>query len=301
VPTGVKIFTWLFTMYKGRIRFETPMLWTLGFIVTFSIGGMTGVLLAVPGADFMLHNSLFLIAHFHNVIIGGAVFGYMAGLTYWFPKMFGFRLNDKLGRIAFWCWLVGFYLAFMPSYVLGFMGMTRRLNHFDNPEWRPWLIVEVIGVGVILCGVASQALQIFISVRNRHAYADKTGDPWDGRTLEWATASPPPFYNFAEQPVVDDLDAYWGIKERGVSTLNHTDYRQIHMPRNTAAGLVMSVFAFICSFALVWHIWWLVIVSLLATVVTLVVRSMDEDTDYFVPAEEVARIEQARLKQLAEA
>ncbi|WP_122860568.1 cbb3-type cytochrome c oxidase subunit I, partial [Pseudomonas viridiflava] len=301
VPTGVKIFTWLFTMYHGRVRFETPMLWTIGFIVTFSIGGMTGVLLAVPGADFLLHNSLFLVAHFHNVIIGGAVFGYMAGLTYWFPKAFGFRLNDRLGRLSFWCWIVGFYFAFMPSYVLGFMGMTRRLNHFDNPEWRPWLMLELIGVAIILVGVAGQALQLFVSIRNRHTTRDTTGDPWDARTLEWATASPPPVYNFAEQPKVDDLDAYWGMKERGVSTLSHTDYRAIHMPRNTAAGLIISLFALIASFALVWHIWWLAAFGLVASVVTMVIRSNDDDIDYFIPAQEVAEIEQARLKELAEA
>jgi cytochrome o ubiquinol oxidase subunit 1 len=277
------------------------MLWTLGFIATFSIGGMTGVLLAVPGADFMLHNSLFLIAHFHNVIIGGAVFGYMAGLTYWFPKAFGFMLNDKLGRTAFWCWLVGFYFAFMPSYVLGFMGMTRRLNHFDNPEWRPWLLLELVGVAIILCGVGCQALQLLVSILHRHENRDLTGDPWDGRTLEWATASPPPPYNFAEQPRVDDLDAYWGIKERGVSTLHHTDFRSIHMPRNTSAGLVMSLFTLICGFALVWHIWWLAIAGLLATVVTLIVRSTDEDTDYFIPAAEVARLERIHMKEAAEA
>ncbi|ROM33857.1 cytochrome o ubiquinol oxidase subunit I [Pseudomonas poae] len=298
VPTGVKIFTWLFTMYKGRIRFETPMLWTLGFIVTFSIGGMTGVLLAVPGADFLLHNSLFLIAHFHNVIIGGAVFGYMAGLTYWFPKAFGFTLNDRLGKISFWCWIIGFYFAFMPSYMLGFMGMTRRLNHFNNPEWRPWLMLELVGVGIILCGVASQALQLYVSIRHRAKNRDKTGDPWDGRTLEWATSSPPPLYNFAEQPTVDDLDAYWAMKERGTRVTRLTDYRQIHMPRNTSAGLIMSGFTLVCGFALVWHIWWMAILGLVATVVTLVIRSNDADTDYFIPAQEVARIEHARLNDL---
>ncbi|TFF14522.1 cytochrome o ubiquinol oxidase subunit I [Pseudomonas sp. BCA14] len=300
VPTGVKIFTWLFTMYKGRIRFETPMLWTLGFIVTFSIGGMTGVLLAVPGADFLLHNSLFLIAHFHNVIIGGAVFGYMAGLTYWFPKAFGFTLNDRLGKISFWCWIIGFYFAFMPSYMLGFMGMTRRLNHFNNPEWRPWLMLELVGVGIILCGVASQALQLYVSIRHRAKNRDKTGDPWDGRTLEWATSSPPPLYNFAEQPTVDDLDAYWAMKERGTRVTRLTDYRQIHMPRNTSAGLIMSGFTLVCGFALVWHIWWMAILGLVATVVTLVIRSNDADTDYFIPAQEVARIEHARLNDLVQ-
>ncbi|KPA99178.1 cytochrome o ubiquinol oxidase subunit I [Pseudomonas asplenii] len=301
VPTGVKIFTWLFTLYKGRVRFETPMLWTLGFIVTFSIGGMTGVLLAVPGADFLLHNSLFLIAHFHNVIIGGAVFGYMAGLTYWFPKAFGFRLNDKWGKTAFWCWLIGFYFAFMPSYVLGFMGMTRRLNHFNNPEWRPWLMLELIGVAIILCGVACQAVQLWVSIRDRDKNRDKTGDPWDGRTLEWATASPPPVYNFAQQPVVDELDAYWGMKERGISTLTHTDYRQIHMPSNTSAGLLISLFTFICGFALVWHIGWLAVLGLVAAGVALIVRSHDEHTDRFIPAQEVAVIEKTRLQHLTEA
>ncbi|MCW1246235.1 cytochrome o ubiquinol oxidase subunit I [Pseudomonas sp. SAICEU22] len=301
VPTGVKIFTWLFTMYRGRVRFETPMLWTVGFIVTFSIGGMTGVLLAVPGADFLLHNSLFLIAHFHNVIIGGAVFGYMCGLTYWFPKAFGFKLHDRLGRAAFWCWITGFYFAFMPSYFLGFMGMTRRLNHFNVPEWEPWLLAELLGVGIILCGVSCQILQFYFSIRQRHQNRDLTGDPWDGRTLEWSTASPPPFYNFAQQPVVEGIDAYWGMKERGQKTAVEADFQNIHMPRNTAMGLVISLFSLIMCFALVWHIWWLAIVGLVATVGGVIWRSADDDIDYYVPAEEVARIENQRIKMLAEA
>ncbi|MFL6536040.1 MAG: cytochrome o ubiquinol oxidase subunit I [Pseudomonas sp.] len=301
VPTGVKIFTWLFTMYRGRVRFETPMLWTVGFIVTFSIGGMTGVLLAVPGADFLLHNSLFLIAHFHNVIIGGAVFGYMCGLTYWFPKAFGFKLHDRLGRAAFWCWITGFYFAFMPSYFLGFMGMTRRLNHFNVPEWEPWLLAELLGVGIILCGVSCQILQFYFSIRQRHQNRDVTGDPWDGRTLEWSTASPPPFYNFAQQPVVEGIDAYWGMKERGQKTAVEADFQNIHMPRNTAMGLVISLFSLIMCFALVWHIWWLAIVGLVATIGGVIWRSADDDIDYYVPAEEVARIENQRIKMLAEA
>ena len=218
VPTGVKIFTWLFTMFRGRIQFTTPILWTLGFIVTFSIGGMTGVLLAVPGADFVLHNSLFLIAHFHNVIIGGAVFGYLAGFAYWFPKAFGFTLNERLGKYAFWCWIVGFYLAFMPLYVLGFMGMTRRLNHYDNPAWTPWLIAAFCGALVIMVGIIFQIAQLVVSIRDREKNRDLTGDPWDARTLEWSTSSPPPFYNFAEQPHVNDLDAHWETKERGVQS-----------------------------------------------------------------------------------
>jgi cytochrome o ubiquinol oxidase subunit 1 len=272
------------------------MLWTVGFIVTFSIGGMTGVLLAVPGADFLLHNSLFLIAHFHNVIIGGAVFGYLCGLTYWFPKAFGFKLHDRLGRAAFWCWIIGFYFAFMPSYFLGFMGMTRRLNHFNVPEWEPWLLAELLGVGIILCGVVCQILQIYFSIRQRHQNRDLTGDPWDGRTLEWSTASPPPFYNFAQQPVVEGIDAYWGMKERGQKTAVEADFQAIHMPRNTAMGLVISLFSLIMCF-----IWWLAIVGLVATIGGVIWRSADDDIDYYVPAEEVARIENQRIKMLAEA
>ncbi|MBW5414954.1 cytochrome o ubiquinol oxidase subunit I [Pseudomonas sp. MAG002Y] len=299
IPTGVKIFTWLFTMYKGRIRFTTPMMWTIGFIITFSIGGMTGVLLAVPGADFVLHNSLFLIAHFHNVIIGGAVFGYFAGVAYWFPKSFGFTLNEKLGKCAFWCWLVGFYVAFMPLYVLGFMGMTRRLNHYDNPDWHPWLIVAAIGTAIILCGVIFQLLQFYVSIRDRKLNQDVTGDPWGGRTLEWSTSSPPPFYNFAEQPVVDDIDAYWGAKEKGLAERKAADYRDIHMPRNTGVGFIISAFGLAFGFALIWHIWWLAIVGFVGMIVTFIIRSFDDDIDYYVPAAEVARIENERLQKLA--
>jgi cytochrome o ubiquinol oxidase subunit 1 len=299
IPTGVKIFTWLFTMYKGRIRFTTPMLWTIGFIVTFSIGGMTGVLLAVPGADFVLHNSLFLIAHFHNVIIGGAVFGYFAGVAYWFPKAFGFTLNERLGKYAFWCWLVGFYVAFMPLYVLGFMGMTRRLNHYDNPDWHPWLIVAAIGTAIILCGVLCQLLQYYVSIRDRKLNQDVTGDPWGGRTLEWSTSSPPPFYNFAEQPVVDDIDAYWGAKEKGLAERKAADYKDIHMPRNTGVGFIMGMFSLALGFALIWHIWWLAAVGFVGMIVTFIVRSFDDDIDYYVPAAEVARIENEHLQKLA--
>ncbi|TLX58903.1 cytochrome o ubiquinol oxidase subunit I [Stutzerimonas nosocomialis] len=301
VPTGVKIFTWLFTMFRGRIVFETPIMWTIGFIITFTIGGMTGVLLAVPGADFLLHNSLFLIAHFHNVIIGGAVFGYLAGLTYWFPKAFGYRLHNRLGQVAFWCWLVGFFFAFVPSYFLGFMGMTRRLSSFDVPEWRPFLMLELVGVALILIGVCAQAAQLVVSYRNRETLRDVTGDPWNGRTLEWSTSSPPPFYNFAEQPEVDDLDAYWGMKERGVSTAIRSDYKKIHMPRNTSAGLVLAGFSLVIGFALVWHIWWMAIAGLVGSVIAFIIRSNDDDIDYYVPAEEVARIENARLESLAKA
>lgn len=301
IPTGVKLFNWLFTMYQGRVRFTAPMLWTLGFMITFSIGGMTGVLLAVPGADFVLHNSLFVIAHFHNVIIGGAVFGYIAGFAYWWPKAFGFKLNEKWGKAAFWFWISGFYVAFMPLYALGFMGMTRRLNHSDNPLWEPYLYVAVVGAVLILFGIACQLIQIVVSIRDREQNLDVTGDPWGGRTLEWSTSSPPPFYNFAHMPEKVGLDCWNEAKEAGVAYKVPGKYEAIHMPNNTATGLFMGLFLTVFGFAFIWHIWWLVGASLLATIAVFVRHAARDDQGYMVPAEEVARIEGERLKALAKA
>ncbi|HEY2604671.1 MAG TPA: cytochrome o ubiquinol oxidase subunit I, partial [Paraburkholderia sp.] len=230
IPTGVKVFNWLFTIYKGRLQFTTPILWTLGFMVTFTIGGMTGVMMAIPGADFVLHNSLFLIAHFHNVIIGGVVFGYLAGMNYWFPKAFGFKLNEKWGKASFWFWQIGFWVAFTPLYVLGFMGMTRRLNHYDNPDWHPWLMFAWVGAVLIAIGIACQVVQLVVSVRDRNLpqNRDVTGDPWDAHTLEWATSSPPASYNFAIIPDVRELDAFAEMKLR--KNQPKPVYRDIHMP-----------------------------------------------------------------------
>ena len=301
IPTGVKLFNWLFTIYQGRLRFTAPILWTLGFMITFSIGGMTGVLLAVPGADFVLHNSLFVIAHFHNVIIGGAVFGYIAGFAYWFPKAFGFTLNEKWGKAAFWFWISGFYVAFMPLYALGFMGMTRRLNHSDNPLWEPYLYVAVVGAVLILFGIACQLIQIFVSVRDRNQNLDVTGDPWGGRTLEWSTSSPPPFYNFAHMPEKVGLDCWHEAKEAGVAYKAPSKYEPIHMPSNTATGLFMGLFLTVFGFAFIWHIWWLVGASLVATIAVFVRHAARDDQGYMVPAEEVARIEGERMKALAKA
>ncbi|QXH46103.1 cytochrome o ubiquinol oxidase subunit I [Pseudomonas xanthosomatis] len=301
IPTGVKLFNWLFTMYQGRVRFTAPMLWTLGFMITFSIGGMTGVLLAVPGADFVLHNSLFVIAHFHNVIIGGAVFGYIAGFAYWFPKAFGFTLNEKWGKAAFWFWISGFYVAFMPLYALGFMGMTRRLNHSDNPLWEPYLYVAVVGAVLILFGIACQLIQLYVSVRDRNQNLDVTGDPWGGRTIEWSTSSPPPFYNFAHMPEKVGLDAWHEAKEAGVAYKPAAKYEAIHMPSNTATGLFMGLFLTVFGFAFIWHIWWLVGASLVATIAVFVRHAARDDQGYMVPAEEVARIEGERMKALAQA
>jgi cytochrome o ubiquinol oxidase subunit 1 len=294
VPTGVKVFNWLFTMYGGRIRFTVPVLWSIGFMVTFVIGGMTGVLMAVPPADFQLHNSLFLIAHFHNVIIGGVVFGAMAGYNYWFPKAFGFTLDERLGKASFWCWLIGFYLAFMPLYVLGMMGMTRRLQHISDPSWQPLLLVAELGAVLIFLGILCQIAQLYVSIRTRESRRDLTGDPWNGRTLEWATSSPPPAYNFAVMPKVETIDAFWEMKRRGLTAIEPT-YETIEMPRNSPTGFVTAFFAVVTGFALIWHIWWMVILGLLAAAVTVLVFGWSENREREIPANEIARMERARL------
>ncbi|WP_086982333.1 cytochrome o ubiquinol oxidase subunit I [Vibrio aphrogenes] len=306
IPTGVKIFNWLFTMYRGRVEFTSPMLWMIGFLITFTVGGMTGVLMAVPGADFVLHNSVFLIAHFHNVIIGGVVFGCFAGVTYWFPKATGFMLDEKWGKRAFWCWIIGFLFAFIPLYALGFMGMTRRLSQHIDPEYFPLLATAAFGTFIIFCGVLCQAMQFIVSIRDREQNRDLTGDPWDGRTLEWATSSPPPFYNFAKSPMGDELDAFWYQKQNGVAGIEaklneKEEYTPIHMPKNTATGLVISGFSLIFGFAMIWYIWWLAIVGVVGVIVTAIVHSFNEDRDYYVTVEEIKAIEQAHKEQLKKA
>ncbi|AHF78012.1 Cytochrome o ubiquinol oxidase subunit I [Sodalis praecaptivus] len=302
IPTGVKIFNWLFTIYQGRVVFNSAMLWTIGFVITFSIGGMTGVLLAVPGADFVLHNSLFLIAHFHNVIIGGVVFGCFAGMTYWFPKAFGYTLNETWGKRAFWFWIIGFYVAFMPLYALGFMGMTRRLSQQIDPVFHPLLMVAAAGAALIALGILCQVIQIVVSVRDREKNRDLTGDPWGGRTLEWATSSPPPFYNFAIVPEVNNQrDVFWQMKEEGTAYQKPLAYEPIHMPKNTGAGVVIAAFSLVFGFALIWHIWWLAIVGFAGMIVTWIVHSFNEDVDYYVPVEEVERIENRHFDQISEA
>ncbi len=293
IPTGVKIFNWLFTMFRGRIWFTAPMYFTIGFIITFSIGGMTGVLLAVPGADFILHNSLFVVAHFHNVIIGGVVFAIMAGLSFWCPKALGFKMNEGFGKASFWFWLVGFYVAFIPLYVLSFMGATRRISHYDySTGWHPLFVIAFVGMLIIAVGIACQVLQILVSILKAKQNQDYTGDPWDGRTLEWATSSPPPFYNFARVPTVTSLEPHWDAKHNAKPIFDESQpYEDIHMPRNTGIGVLIGLFAFTLSFGLIWYIWWLVIASGLAIFACVVARSLDHDIDYYVPAKEVERIE----------
>ena len=297
IPTGAKIFNWLFTMYRGRIRFEVPMLWTMGFMVTFVVGGMTGVLLAVPPADFVLHNSLFLVAHFHNVIIGGVVFGLFAAMTHWFPKAFGFKLDDFWGKVSFWFWLAGYWFAFTPLYVLGLMGVTRRMSHFDDPSLQIWFQIAAFGAVLVAIGIAAFLFCIYISFRRRELLRDVTGDPWTGRTLEWSTSSPPPDYNFAFTPVVHDTDAWTDMKQRGFQRVR-SGFLPVHMPKNTPAGVVLAALSTALGFAMIWHVWWLASASLVAIVVYAIYHSFDYDRDYHIPAEQVAATEHARSERL---
>jgi cytochrome o ubiquinol oxidase subunit I len=303
VPTGVKIFNWLFTMYGGRVRFTVPILWSIGFMVTFVIGGMTGVLMAVPPADFQLHNSLFLVAHFHNVIIGGVVFGLMAGYNYWFPKVFGFKLEERWGKASFWCWFIGFYLAFMPLYVLGLMGMTRRMQHYDNLAWQPWLVAAAAGAVVILAGIVCQLVQLVVSIRDREQNRDVTGDPWDGRTLEWSTASPPPAWNFASLPYVTDKDAFWGAKQRmrtkPTQPTKRGQYSSLEMPNRSATGFINAFFAVIIGFALIWHIWWMAGLGMLGALATILAFAFRDREEVEIPAEQLAQFDRAHPVEVA--
>jgi cytochrome o ubiquinol oxidase subunit I len=301
VPTGVKIFNWLFTMYGGRVRFEVPILWTVGFMVTFVLGGLTGVLLAVPPVDFQTHNSLFLVAHFHHVIIPGVVFGAFAGYYYWFPKAFGFKLDERWGKASFWCWFIGFHLAFMPLYAVGLMGMTRRMQHYDNPAWQPWLLVAMAGAVVILAGIGCQIVQLVVSIRARRQLRDVTGDPWNGRTLEWSTPSPPPAWNFAVLPHVTGIDAYWRTKQRRPASQppQPREYKPIDLPKNSPTGFITAFFAVVTGFALIWHIWWIAGLGVLGAFVTLLVFAFRREEEIEVPATKIARFDRTYMAEVA--
>lgn len=293
VPTGVKVFNWLFTMLKGKVRLTTPMYWFLGFVLTFTIGGATGVLMSIPAADFQVHNSLFLIAHFHNVIIGGVVFGIFAGYTYWFPKFAGFRLNEKLGKYAFWFWQIGFLLAFLPLYLLGFMGATRRLNYYTAGDWQPLFVVAAVGSVLILLGVGFQVLQLWVSFKERDKNRDLSGDPWNGRTLEWSTTSPPPFYNFAITPEVHQRDAFWVMKH-SKEPKSPVKYHPLHMPKNTPIGLYIGALSFFFGFGLIWYMFWMTALSGLGIILCMIIHLREKETEEYVPAELIEKIERSR-------
>jgi cytochrome o ubiquinol oxidase subunit 1 len=293
IPTGVKVFNWLFTMYRGRIRLTTPMMWFLGFIVTFTIGGVAGVLMAVPAIDFEVHNSLFLVAHFHTMIIGGVVFGIFAGFTYWFPKFTGFTLNERLGRYAFWLWITGFCLAFIPLYILGLLGATRRLDHYVNAGWQGFFVIAAIGAVIICAGVGMQMLQIVVSIIQRKQNLVIDGDPWNGRTLEWSTVAPPPEYNYAIIPQVTERDEFWVMKKKGLLKKTDIVYEAIDVPKNSSFGIFIAIFASLFAFAVVWHIVWLVIVALIITILIIIFMLTRDREDETISAKEVEERELA--------
>lgn len=302
IPTGVKVYDWLLTMFRGRITFSTPMYWTMGFLVLFTMGGMTGVLMAIPAADYVVHNTAFLVAHFHNVLIPGALFGYLAGFAYWFPKTFGFKLNEKWGKLSFWGWAVGFVVAFFPLYFLGFMGMPRRISHYDILSWQPYLIIAAIGTLIIGFGVFAMVVQMYLSIRDRKKNPDLTGDTWnDGRSLEWLTDSPAPVYNFAVVPHVQELDDFHRMKEDGTAYNRPEKYSDIVMPKDKAYGPIIGGLVLAFGFAMVWYIWWLVIASLIGVIVTIILIGSDDDMDYVITAEEVKAIEDKRFEKLSAA
>jgi cytochrome o ubiquinol oxidase subunit I len=291
IPTGVKIFNWLFTMFRGKIQFKQPMYWFLGFITVFTVGGLAGVLMSIPAADFQVHHSLFLIAHFHFVIIGGVVFGFFAAYTYWFPKFIGFKLNERLGKCAFWCWLLGFLIAFSPLYLLGFMGATRRLNYYDVLEWQPLFIVAGLGAMLILCGAGFQVLQLIVSIKQRKENRDTTGDPWNGRNLEWSTKSPPPFYNFAITPEVHSRDPFWVMKH--TKQPPKPDYEEIHMPKNSGMGFCIGIFSFLFGFGLIWYMFWLAAVGFVGMIVCVIAHLYQKHPGYHITPEELKKFEGA--------
>jgi len=299
IPTGAKIFNWLFTMYKGRIRFELPMMWTIAFMLTFTIGGMTGVLLAVPPADFVLHNSLFLIAHFHNVIIGGVLFGAFAAINYWWPKAFGFKLNQFWGKVSFWLWVIGFWVAFTPLYIMGLMGVTRRLHHFDDPSLQIYFVVALLGALMIAGGIGAFLVQIGVSIWKKEELRDITGDPWNGRTLEWATSSPPPQYNFAFTPVVHELDAWYDMKDKHAEAPTE-GYRPIHMPRNTGTGVIIAALSTAFGFGMIWYMWWLAAFGLIGVIVVAIWHTFNYDRDYYIPVDEIVATENERRRLLGQ-
>ena len=299
VPTGVKVYDWMATLWRGRIRMTVPVIYLTGFFILFVIGGLTGVILANPTIDYQVHNTLFLVAHFHNVLIPGVLFGMLAGIHYWFPKVFGFRLDEKWGARAAGLWVVGFCLTFLPLYVLGLMGMPRRSPKFSDPAYLPIQYVAAFGAVVILAALATTFATYLVSIRDRKSLAVPLGDPWDGRTLEWATPAPVPEWNFAVIPEVASRDAFAVEKESGDPYPACSSYADIALPRNTAMGMVVCVAATATGFALVWHIWWLVIVGFATLPLTMIFRAFATDTEQVIPAAHVARAHQAWLKAIA--
>lgn len=301
IPTGVKIYDWMWTMFRGRIRFTVPMVYSVGFIFLFVLGGMSGILLADPGIDYQVHNSVFLVAHFHNVAVPGVLFGLLAGYHFWFPKAFGFRLSERWGMISAVCWILGFMLAFFPLYALGLMGLPRRTVSYSQPAYVPLEVVALVGAILVIVALGALVMQLWVSIKHRNENRVFVGDPWDGRTLEWSVSAPPPDYNFAAIPVVTDRDAFTLAKECGNAYQRPDTYVDIELPKNSALGPVLGAIGLAVAFGLVWHIWWMVILSALAVIATMILSGFARDTTRIVPAQQVRQEQQRWLDAAAAA
>ena len=292
IPTGVKVYDWMWTMFRGRVRFGVPMIYAIAFLFLFVIGGITGIMLANPILDYQVHNTVFLVAHFHNMAVPGVLFGMLAGYTYWFPKAFGFRLNERWGRISAYCWIFGWMGAFFPLYVLGLMGLPRRSVAYDDARYLPLEVIAFVGALVVAAALASLLIQLWVSVRDRELNRVPVGDPWDGRSLEWATPAPPPAYNFAVIPTVTGRDAFTAAKEFGVGYQEPEHYEDIALPGRSALGLLLGGAGFVLAFALTWQIWWLALLALVVTTLTLLVRGFQRDAPQIIAAQAVRRAHQ---------
>jgi cytochrome o ubiquinol oxidase subunit I len=296
VPTGVKVYDWLWTMFRGRVRFTVPLVYGLAFSMLFVIGGLTGVLLANPSIDYQVHNTQFLIAHFHNMLVPGTLFGLLAGYHMWFPKAFGFRLDERCGMFSALCFIFGFVLAFFPLYGLGLLGYPRRTLDFFDPVYLPYMVAAFAGALVILAGLGGLVVQLLVSILHKEELAVPAGDPWDGRSLEWGLPAPPPEYNFSVLPEVSSRDAFTRAKEEGTAYRAPAQFHDIEMPKNSAMGMIVCVGGFLAAFGLVWYIWWLVVAASLAMAVAMVGWGFARDTERIIPAHEV---ELAHLRWLA--
>ena len=301
IPTGVKIYDWLWTMFRGRVRFTVPMVYALGFILLFVLGGMTGILLANPSIDYQVHNTVFLVAHFHNMAVPGVLFGMLSAYHFWFPKAFGFRLNERWGMISALCWIFGFMGAFFPLYALGIMGLPRRSVAYSQASYVPLEWMAFLGALLILAALLSLLWQLWISIKHRHQNRVFAGDPWAGRSLEWAMAAPPPEYNFAVIPSVKGRDAFTKAKEEGNAYQRPEAYLDIELPANSAMGPVIAAIGFSLAFGLVWHIWWLVILTALAAIVAMIVRGFARNTGRIVSAQQVRQEHHRWLDAVEEA
>ncbi len=296
VPTGVKIYDWMATLWRGRVRMTAPIIYLTGFFILFVIGGLTGIILANPSIDYQVHNSLFLVAHFHNVIIPGVLYGMLAGIHYWFPKAFGYRLDEDWGRRTAWLFIAGFFFTFMPLYVLGLMGMPRRSPTFQNPDFLPWMYIAALGGCLMMAALASFVWTFWTSYWNREKLAVPGGDPWNGNSLEWATPAPVPEWNFPRIPVVTARDEWAVLKRSGSAWKAPETYVDIELPAHTWHGLILAAGSFLMSFAMVWHIWWLALVGLISVPVMLFIRSLREIKPIIIPAAEVEAEHRAYLE-----